>query len=85
VAASGILLAHYGHNTSKESSTTPIASQAPSCLSTYDQDPYSRWEPLSPPPLAGMNWAAWSDMLGREMYLQRALAKLNLELPSEQE
>jgi hypothetical protein len=36
-----------------------------------------------PPP--GTNWADWLNALGREMYLQRALAKLNLELPCESE
>jgi hypothetical protein len=39
---------------------------------------------VSPPPL-GTNWAAWSDMLGREMYLWRALARLDLEMPRELE
>jgi hypothetical protein len=34
-----------------------------------------------PPP--GTNWADWSNALGREMYLRRALTKLNLELPYE--
>jgi hypothetical protein len=33
----------------------------------------------------GTNWADWLDMLGREIYLQRALAKLNLQLLSESE
>jgi len=40
-------------------------------------------EVLLPPP--GTNWADWSNALEREMYLQRALAKLNLELPCESE
>jgi len=39
---------------------------------------------VSPPPL-GTNWADWSNALEREMYLWRALAKLNLELPYELE
>ena len=39
-------------------------------------------EVLLPVPGA-TNWAAWLDAMGREMYLQRALAKLNLELPHE--
>ena len=39
---------------------------------------------VSPPP-SGTNWADWSDVLGREMYLRRPLAKLNLELPCESE
>jgi hypothetical protein len=34
-------------------------------------------------PAPGTNWADWLDALGREMYLWRALAKLNLELPCE--
>ena len=37
---------------------------------------------LSPPP-PGTNWADWSNTLEREMYLRRALAKLNSELPRE--
>ena len=39
---------------------------------------------VSPLPL-GMNWVAWSDALGREMYLQKALEKLNLKLLGELE
>jgi hypothetical protein len=35
---------------------------------------------LSPPGL-GTNWADWSNAMGREMYLRRALEKLNLEYP----
>jgi len=31
----------------------------------------------------GTNWVDWSNTLGGEMYLQRALKKLNLELSSE--
>ena len=40
---------------------------------------------LSPPPPGGTNWAAWLDILGREMYLWRALEKLDLELLGELE
>jgi hypothetical protein len=40
---------------------------------------------LSLLPLGGINWAAWSDALGREMYLRRALDKLNLEFPGKEE
>jgi hypothetical protein len=39
---------------------------------------------LSPPPL-GINWVTWLDALEREMYLQRALAKLDLEMLYESE
>jgi hypothetical protein len=35
---------------------------------------------LSPLP-PGTNWADWSNAMGREMYLHRALAKLNAEYP----
>jgi hypothetical protein len=35
------------------------------------------------PPAPGTNWADWSNALGREMYLHRALAKLNAEYPPE--
>ena len=35
--------------------------------------------PLAP----GTNWADWSNAVGREMYLRRALAKLNAEYPPE--
>jgi hypothetical protein len=31
----------------------------------------------------GQNWVDWSDMMGREMYLWRALSKLDLDMPSE--
>jgi hypothetical protein len=34
-----------------------------------------------PPP--GTNWANWSNVMGREMYLHRALDRLNLEYPSD--
>jgi len=34
------------------------------------------------PPAPGTNWADWLDALGREMYLRRALDRLNLEYPS---
>jgi hypothetical protein len=27
------------------------------------------------------NWADWSDAMGREMYLRRALERLNFEYP----
>jgi hypothetical protein len=37
---------------------------------------------MSPLP-PGTNWADWSNALGREMYLRRALAKLNAEYPPE--
>jgi len=33
------------------------------------------------PPGPGTNWADWSNAMGREMYLRRALEKLNLEYP----
>jgi hypothetical protein len=33
------------------------------------------------PPGPGTNWADWSNAMGREMYLWRALEKLNLEYP----
>jgi len=32
-------------------------------------------------PGPGTNWADWSNTMGREMYLRRALEKLNLEYP----
>jgi len=35
--------------------------------------------PLRP----GTNWADWSDAMGREMYLCRALDRLNFEYPSD--
>jgi hypothetical protein len=38
--------------------------------------------PLSPP-RPGTNWADWSDAMGREMYLRRALDRLNFEYPSD--
>ena len=41
--------------------------------------------PLMSPLPPGMNWAVWLDALEREMYLWRALEKLNLELPGELE
>jgi hypothetical protein len=34
-------------------------------------------------PLPGTNWANWSNAMGREMYLRRALDRLNLEYPSD--
>jgi hypothetical protein len=33
--------------------------------------------------LPGTNWANWSNMMGREMYLRRVLDRLNLEYPSD--
>jgi hypothetical protein len=33
------------------------------------------------PPGPGTNWADWSNTMGKEMYLRRALEKLNLEYP----
>jgi hypothetical protein len=33
------------------------------------------------PPGPGTNWVDWSNAMGREMYLRRALEKLNLEYP----
>jgi len=33
------------------------------------------------PPVPSTNWANWSDMWGREMYLRKALEKLNFEYP----
>jgi hypothetical protein len=33
------------------------------------------------PPRPGTNWADWSDAMGREMYLRRALERLNFEYP----
>ena len=38
--------------------------------------------PLSPPG-PGTNWADWSNTMGREMYLCRALDRLNFEYPSD--
>ena len=38
------------------------------------------WQLVSPPG-PGTNWADWSNAMGREMYLRRALEKLNLEYP----
>jgi hypothetical protein len=35
------------------------------------------------PPRPGTNWADWSDTMGREMYLRRALDRLNFEYPSD--
>jgi hypothetical protein len=35
------------------------------------------------PPAPGTNWVDWSNALGWEMYLHRALAKLNAEYPLE--
>ena len=35
------------------------------------------------PPRPGTNWADWSDAMGREMYLRRALERLNFEYPSD--
>ena len=35
--------------------------------------------PLPP----GTNWANWLDAMGREMYLRRALERLNFEYPSD--
>ena len=32
-------------------------------------------------PGPGTNWVDWSNAMGREMYLRRALEKLNLEYP----
>jgi hypothetical protein len=40
---------------------------------------------LSLLPPGGTNWAAWSDALGREMYLWSALDKLNLEFLGKEE
>jgi len=34
------------------------------------------------PPRPGTNWVDWSDAMGREMYLRRALDRLNFEYPS---
>jgi hypothetical protein len=34
-------------------------------------------------PRPGTNWADWSDAMGREMYLRRALERLNFEYPSD--
>jgi hypothetical protein len=33
------------------------------------------------PPAPGTNWADWLNVMGREMYLWRALERLNLEYP----
>jgi hypothetical protein len=38
---------------------------------------------LLSPPRPGTNWADWSDAMGREMYLRRALDRLNFEYPSD--
>jgi hypothetical protein len=35
------------------------------------------------PPRPGTNWANWSNAMGREMYLRRALDRLNFEYPSD--
>jgi len=53
-----------------------------SMSSMIEHLPSGREVSLLPP---GMNWVVWSDVLGREMYLQRALEKLNLKLPGESE
>jgi hypothetical protein len=37
--------------------------------------------PMLSPPRPGTNWADWSDAMGREMYLRRALDRLNFEYP----
>jgi hypothetical protein len=51
----------------------------PSDTCTWDT---SRRCPMSPP-RPGTNWADWSDAMGREMYLRRALDRLNFEYPSD--
>jgi hypothetical protein len=43
----------------------------------------SGFGPLLSPPRPGTNWADWSDAMGREMYLRRALDRLNFEYPSD--
>ena len=35
------------------------------------------------PPLPSTNWADWSNVMGREMYLCRVLERLNFEYPSD--
>ena len=35
------------------------------------------------PPAPGTNWVDWSNALEREMYLRRALDRLNFEYPSD--
>jgi hypothetical protein len=48
-----------------------------------DHEAVAAWPVLTlSPPAPGTNWADWSDTLGREMYLHRALDRLNLEYPS---
>jgi hypothetical protein len=42
--------------------------------------PMKAFDQMSPP-RPGTNWADWSDAMGREMYLRRALDKLNFEYP----
>jgi hypothetical protein len=34
-------------------------------------------------PPSSTNWSDWSNVVGREMYLHRALDRLNLEYPSD--
>jgi hypothetical protein len=36
-----------------------------------------------PSPTGGLAWTEWSHVWGREMALQRALEKLNLEYPAD--
>jgi hypothetical protein len=39
--------------------------------------------PPVPSPTGGPSWTEWSHAWGREMSLQRALEKLNLEYPAD--
>jgi hypothetical protein len=58
-------------------------------MNLYPNDKPINYRPVSDKchfvslPAPGTNWADWSDMMGREMYLQRALARLDLEMPCE--
>jgi hypothetical protein len=60
------------------------AAHSSSIISTGSLQPthhfHSEKSPVSPPG-PGTNWADWSNAMGREMYLRRALEKLNLEYP----
>jgi hypothetical protein len=44
---------------------------------------FTTLDTLMSPPRPGTNWADWSDAMGREMYLRRALDRLNFEYPSD--
>jgi hypothetical protein len=44
---------------------------------------YGFWGGCLSLPRPGTNWADWSDAMGREMYLRRALDRLKFEYPSD--